>query len=45
MEFRGKDVSRLAKPVGMDLHSLSNLLGEAVTMRVFATFESGGPGA
>ena len=44
-ELRGEDASRLAKLFGVDLDRLSKLLGEAVTMRAHATFESGRPGA
>jgi len=44
-DLRGEDASRLAKLFGVDLDRLSKLLGEAVTMRAHATFESGSPGA
>ena len=44
-DLRGEDASRLAKLFGVDLNRLSKLLGEAVTMRAHATFESGRPGA
>jgi curved DNA-binding protein CbpA len=45
-ELRGEDASRrLAKLFGVDLDRLSKLLGEAVTMKAHATFESGRPGA
>jgi len=44
-ELRGEEASRLAKRFGVDLDRLSKLLGEAVTMRAHATFESGRPGA
>jgi DnaJ-class molecular chaperone len=45
-ELRGEDASRrLAKLFGVDLDLLSKLLGEAVTMKARATFESGRPGA
>jgi DnaJ-class molecular chaperone len=44
-DLRGEDASRLAKHFGVDLDRFSKLLGEAVTMRAHATFESGRPGA
>jgi curved DNA-binding protein CbpA len=44
-DLRGEDASRLAKLFGVDLDRLSKLLGEAVTMKAHATFESGRPGA
>jgi DnaJ-class molecular chaperone len=44
-DLRGEDASRLAKHFGVDLDRFSKLLGEAVTMRAHATFESGTPGA
>jgi DnaJ-class molecular chaperone len=42
-DLRGEDASRLAKLFGVDLERLSKLLGDAVTMRAQATFESGRP--
>ena len=44
-ELRDEDASRLARLFGVDLDRLSKLLGEAVTMKAHATFESGRPGA
>jgi DnaJ-class molecular chaperone len=43
-KLRDEDASRLAKLFGVNLDHLSKLLGEAVTMRAHATFESGRPG-
>lgn len=44
-EFGDEAVSRLAERFGVDSDRLSKLLGEAVTMRLHATFESGRPAA
>ena len=43
--LNGEDALRLARLFGVDLDRLSRLLGEAVTMRAHATFESGRSGA